>query len=425
MTSPRSPKREYAEPSDRHASPVAGAEGSRVGTDAFLRHEPILDSNENLVGYELAAVAGAEQHPAALPPWMQPLGPETAQLADQKVVLIPADADSLRQAAAAPPPSQNVILAVRVPPAGSIPLGAELRRLSGQGFLIALDDYRYTPETAYLLDVASYVRLDALRLNGLELAQAAVSLLEHSAVGLMVHNVRARDEFEGLRKLPFHYFQGPFLIERRETPSPRLDHDRLQIIELLNMVRRKAELTAIEKAFRRDPTLAYRLLRYINSPGVGLRNEIRSITNALVVLGYEPLYRWLTLLLFAAGPEGGKNKALLNLALVRGRLIELLGQQALSEAERDSLFIVGVFSLLEPLLGIPLRQALATIHLPQAVTSALLDGSGIYGSYLQLVTACESGDAGRIRALAAECRMDAAGVNAAHLNALLWAEALL
>ncbi len=425
MASLRSPEQHYANHSPHDAPSATDSDRFEAGADAFLRHEPILDSHENLVGYELATVAASTQRPSVLPPWMQPLGPETARIADQKVVLIPADASSLRLAASAPPPSQNVILAVRVPPPGSIALAAELRRLSGQGFLIALDDYRHAPETAYLLDVASYVRLDASRLNALELAQVAVTLLEHSAVGLMVHNVRARDEFDGLCKLPFHYFQGAFFTERKECPSPHLDHDRLQIIELLNMVRRKAELAAIDKAFRRDPALAYRLLRYINSPGVGLRSEVRSITHALVMLGYEPLYRWLTLLLFAAGPEGGKNSALLNLALVRGRLIELLGQQALPESERDSLFVVGVFSLLEPLLGIPLKQALAAIHLPQAVDAALLEGSGIYGSYLQLAMACESGDADRIKNLTAECQLDVAGVNAAHLSALLWAESLI
>jgi EAL and modified HD-GYP domain-containing signal transduction protein len=425
MASLRSPEHRYANHSLHDASSAPDSYHCEAGADAFLRHEPILDSHENLVGYELATVTTSAQCSSALPSWMQPLGPETARIADQKVVLIPADANSLRQAASAPPPSQNVILAIRVPPSGSIGLAAELRRLSGQGFLIALDDYRYAPDAAYLLDVASYVRLDASRSNALELAQAAVTLLEHSAVGVMVHHVRARDEFDGLCKLPFHYFQGPFFTERKESPSPHLDHDRLQIIELLNMVRRKAELAAIEKAFRRDPALAYRLLRYINSPGVGLRSEVRSITHALVMLGYEPLYRWLALLLFAAGPEGGKNGALLNLALVRGRLIELLGQQALPESERDSLFVVGVFSLLEPLLGIPLKQALTAIHLPQAVDAALLEGSGIYGSYLRLAMACESGDAERIRNLTAECQLDAAGVNAAHLSALLWAESLI
>jgi EAL and modified HD-GYP domain-containing signal transduction protein len=301
---------------------------------------------------------------------------------------------------------------------------ATLKQVWAQGFCIALDNYAFTADQRYLLDAASYVRIDVSRFNGLELAQYSATLLDESGVRLIAANVRSRDEFDACRKLPFDYHQGAFFTTPRIRPEARIDQPRAQVIEILNLVREKAELAAIERVLRRDPTLVYRLLRYINSPAVGLNREIRSISHALVMLGYQPLYRWLTLLLFASGPDAPRKRALLTHALVRGRLMELLGRASLPGTETDSLFVTGIFSVLDSLLDIPLPQALEGIRLPPPVTAALLENMGIYAPCLQLAIACEGTGQVRINELAAECGLAPAAVNAAHFEALLWAESL-
>ena len=107
-----------------------------------------------------------------------------------------------------------------------------------------------------------------------------------------------------------------------------------------------------------------------------------------------------------------------------GGVVERLGTDALGQAERDSLFAVGIFSMLEALPGIRLRQALAEIHLPPAATAALLDNAGIYAPYLQRAISCEAEDNTKIWEPAAECRLDSAAVNAVHVQALLWTDSL-
>jgi EAL and modified HD-GYP domain-containing signal transduction protein len=399
------------------------AQDGEVSPAAFLRRAPLLDANENLVGYELQTgddglpETGVLSLYAAL---------EINRVADHKLLLARIDAQTLLSASLPQLPRESLILAVRDPGNAMSPsLVARLRAAWAQGFCIALDGVLFTPANEYLLTTAAYVRLDVARFNALELAREASLLLEKSGVRLIAMNVGSRDEFEACRTLPFDYFQGRFFGTAPATPHARLSAERGQVIDLLNKVARRADLAEIEPGFRRDPHLTYRLLRYINSPGLGLSREIRSIGHALMVLGYDQLYRWLSLLLFAGSAGAARDLGLLCHALVRGRLCELLGARMLGPDRRDSLFILGTFSMLEALLGIPLRQALAEIHLPPAIEEALVEGSGPLAPCLALVLACESGNASRLSDLAAAARLDARDVNEAQVEALLWAESVL
>ncbi len=392
---------------------------------AVLLREPLLDAAENLVGYELkldSAFTDGKDINARLLAQLAIL--DVGAVSEHRLILVSVDGNALQQADLHQLPRDKVILVVRLPAALPVALAATLKQVWAQGFCIALDDYTFAADQRYLLDAASYVRVNVSRFNGLELARYASSLLDESGVRLIAANVRSRDEFDACRKLPFDYYQGAFFTTPRMRPDARIDQPRAQVIEILNLVREKAELAAIERVLRRDPTLVYRLLRYINSPAVGLNRDIRSISHALVLLGYQPLYRWLTLLLFASGPDAQRKRALFTHALVRGRLMELAGRASLSGTETDSLFVTGIFSVLDSLLDVPLRQALAAIRLPQPVTAALLENSGIYAPCLQLAIACEGTGRERIHELAAECGLSPEAVNAAHFEAILWAESL-
>lgn len=392
---------------------------------AMLVREPLLDASENLVGYELkfdSAVAPDGDINARVLAQLAIL--DLAALSSHRLIVLTLDAAELLQANLLQLPRERLILAVRLPPAVSPILAASLKQAWAQGFCIALDNYAFATEQRYLLDATSYVRIDVSRCSGLELARHSATLMDDAGVRLIAANVRSRDEFDACRKLPFDYYQGAFFTEPRIRPDARIDQARAHVIEVLNLVRGKAELSAIERVLRRDPTLVYRLLRYINSPAVGLDREVRSIAHALVLLGYQPLYRWLTLLLFASGPDAPRKRALLTHALVRGRLMELVGKMTLPGSESDSLFVTGIFSVLDSLLGVPLRQALSAIRLAQPVTAALLDNTGIYAPYLQLAIACEGSAPERVQELAHECRTTPEAINAAHFDALLWAESL-
>lgn len=205
--------------------------------------------------------------------------------------------------------------------------------------------------------------------------------------------------------------------------SDKINPGHAQIMRVLNLVRRNAEIREIEAALKQDVTLSYKLLRYINSVGFGLSCEIQSFKHAVTILGYDKLNKWLSLLLVTASKDPAAP-SLMQTAIARGRFMEIVGQGFFDKAKLDNLFITGSFSLLHILLGTHMDKVLEQMHLPESITDALLHGSGIYGPFLDLALACESEDSSALAAKADALQLTAAQVNAAQLEALAFADSL-
>jgi EAL and modified HD-GYP domain-containing signal transduction protein len=194
------------------------------------------------------------------------------------------------------------------------------------------------------------------------------------------------------------------------------------ILQLMDLVTRNADIRDIEAVLKRDPAISYKLFRYINSVGFGLGSEIHSIRHAVTMLGYSTLYRWLALLL-ATASASDYAAPLMKTAIIRGRFAELLGVTLLPKNEAENLFVAGMFSVLDRLLGQPMEEVLTQIPLSEALCEALLSRTGIYGPFLALAESCEQAD-GASAALADALFLSADQVNRAHLAALAWAQNL-
>jgi EAL and modified HD-GYP domain-containing signal transduction protein len=155
---------------------------------------------------------------------------------------------------------------------------------------------------------------------------------------------------------------------------------------------------------------------------MGLPSRMASIESGLIFLGREKLYRWLTLLLFNADDTKSTDGALLEQALVRGRMMELLAAGKFSRQQCDELFVVGMFSLLDVLMKLPISIALDPLQLPALVMAALIDDTGDYAVYLRLAVACETNRFGTLEKEAESLGLSVDCVNAAHFDALAWTQ---
>lgn len=207
---------------------------------------------------------------------------------------------------------------------------------------------------------------------------------------------------------------------REIKQAVKLGPEAQQILQLMHLVQGDADIRNVEKALKSDLQLSYKLLRYINSAGFGLEVEVESARHAVSMLGYAPLFRWL-LLLLARTHTTGFSPALMQAAMIRGRFAELLGQDFLTRREAENLFVVGMFSFLDRLLGTPVPEVLAQLVLPPAVSEALLSREGVYAPVLALVEACEGLD-GRAVDFSVPMSMTAEDVNKAHVSAIMWAQ---
>ncbi len=307
--------------------------------------------------------------------------------------------------------------------ANSSVLITKLNALKNLGFRIGLQGNTDLPEMQPFMELAEFIFIN-IGDNNLPTITSQISAISKLVFdkNLVATNIRTLDEFHVCTKLPFAYFQGQFVTSREAWASPRMDTGRIKILDLLNRIRQDAEIAELAQAFKQDPALSFKILRYINSAGSGLANKVNSIDQALLILGRQNLYRWLTLLLFTSGAGDALDWALLENALVRARLAELSASDSLPANERDELFVTGIFSLLDILLHLPMEKVLAQVSLPPLAVEALLHKKGKYAPYLELAIACEEFDQERITALAKHLGLDVTHVNAYHADALIWAE---
>ena len=295
----------------------------------------------------------------------------------------------------------------------------ELKQLK---FRIALDNPQHYPHLEALLPYADFIKID---MRNVDIAQATQWLKKYQQgeCTLIAEKVEENSQFQGLLDAGYQQFQGYFYAKPENISSKVINPSFDGVLYLLNLVSQEAENKDIENGFKRDTTLSYKLLRYINSVGFGLSCEVQSIGHALTILGRNQLYRWLTLLMVTAG-NNSSSPALMKTSITRGRLTELLGEPFFEKRDRDNLFVVGVFSLLDVMLKVPMENILEKLQLPETIVDALVERQGIFGPFLKLTEACEDANNEEILEMAAMLQLKPEKVNQCHMEALAWTEAL-
>jgi EAL and modified HD-GYP domain-containing signal transduction protein len=195
------------------------------------------------------------------------------------------------------------------------------------------------------------------------------------------------------------WLDGDWYLAPLAKPTANQAASRAIALQLVQLVAADADSREIEAVFRHDPTLSYHLLRLVNSLGVGAGRRITSFSQAIVILGRLQLRRWLNLMLFAA--RGGDQRSAMLLALVamRARTMELLARSVgLDKSLQEQAFMVGMFSLLGILFGMPIEEVLRPLAIGEATRAAVLSHSGELGQLLQLTEAAECCDFGALGA---------------------------
>jgi hypothetical protein len=192
-------------------------------------------------------------------------------------------------------------------------------------------------------------------------------------------------------------------------------------LQLVQQVAADADTHEIEALLRRDPTLSYHLLRLVNSLGMGTGRKITSFSQAILILGRQQLRRWLNLMLFAAKEGDVRSAILLSRVAVRARAIEMLAKaRGLDKPTQEQGFMVGMFSLLGILFGMPLAEVLAPLAISENVQRALLGHEGDLGALLKLVESAEGAKLSELSDQLSALQLDADEFNAVIVEAYNW-----
>jgi EAL and modified HD-GYP domain-containing signal transduction protein len=234
------------------------------------------------------------------------------------------------------------------------------------------------------------VKVDVLGRDRTDVLASVAPIAGRPGIRLLAERVETRDAYSMWADAGFELFQGyfhrrPELVQRRD-----LRPEQLQVIEAMNLIQDAATSDQqVAGHIRRNPTLAYKVVRMANVAMLGGR-RIESVQHAIALVGRGALLRWLALMLAASwGRENGTSRALLREALLRARMCELLAEG--TERPSGHLFLIGLFSRIDALLGVPMEELLRHVALPDPATAALLRRAGPYAPVLTLVEAWEEG----------------------------------
>ena len=409
------------------ASPEAAA-----GDMAVIARQAIVDANRAVFGYELFDRSTAhDAHTAASDAALlfNALSYGGAEaLVGKLTVFINCTHESLAGGHLELIHPDKVVLEVPTLPEGATPeaIAACIEIFNGlktRGFRLAFDQQVLRRAYAGWLPMAAYIKLDMTAFKP-ELAAPLVQFARsYSQAEIVAEKVETAEQFQRMADLGVKLFQGYWFAKPSLVQVKTIRPSQATIIQLINLVRRQGSTAEIEELLKRDPTLSFNLLRFINSSGFGLQCEITSFRHAVMILGLKKLFRWAALLL-TTSRAGGSPPAVGTMAVVRGRLMELLALELLPADECDNAFVVGVFSMLDTMLGMPLDKALNSVALPESVVDALLHDRGIFAPFLALAKACESGDEAAFAHNAEQLQLSNHQVNWAHLQALAWADSL-
>jgi EAL and modified HD-GYP domain-containing signal transduction protein len=229
--------------------------------------------------------------------------------------------------------------------------------------------------------------------------------------------------YEGARGTGFRWIAGNYPLHPGPVKSSASNPGRTIMLKLLAQITGDADSRDIENTLKQDPNLSYHLLKLVNSVAFSLTNKISSFSQAITLLGRRQLQRWLQLLLYAR-PQGQGDEAspLMPRAAMRAGLLEGLARAAGGSKEaQDRAFMVGMFSLLEPLVGQPAGDVIKPLNLAEEVTAALIARQGQLGAWLAAIEAGESGPNEQTRAALAAAEVSHAIWAAEQAQACHWA----
>lgn len=297
------------------------------------------------------------------------------------------------------------------------------KALKNKGYKLALDDFFLKDRADEVLKIADIVKVDWMA-TGLKEIVELTCFLKQFNVSLLAEKIENKKDFQDAIELGYDYFQGYFFekptIIRGEDVSP----SKWTYLKLLSLVQKpEFESEDIAKVIKHDPALAFKLLNLINSAAFSLPNEVKSVEQAITLMGETEIRRWLAMILMA-NICGDQPEELVITASTRARFGELI---ALKTGQHDisrTIFLLGILSLIDTMTGRPMAELLARIKVHPSIIKALVEKSGPLFPYLYLILSYERANENGLRKCSKYFNLTYEDITKCYLEAAKWANHL-
>ena len=399
-----------------------------VSHDVYVGRQPIFDRRMKVHGYELLFRSGLENACSATDgtvaarhmlhvAWLD-LG--LPSLVGHKLAFVNVTQDLLASGYVATLPAESIVVEILESVEPDDDLIQACQQLKQQGYVLALDDFIYRPELEPLMVLADIVKIGFGECDPAEQC-AHVRRVVKPAPRLVAEKVETREDYAQAVSLEFDYFQGYFFQRPEIVTGRALTGSRLTYLKLIQEMSRPAlDMEEVERIIAGDVSITHRFMKYLGAAAFGWRAPIRSIHQALVLLGEQETRRWVSLISLSEMAKG-KPPELLVTAAVRAKFCDEVGG-AVGMADRQTdLFLIGAFSLIDTMLDQPMADVLAQLPLDENLKSALEGLPSTLLPVLEFVQAyerCNWADCGR---LSRDLGLDDTKATSLYRHSVTWA----
>ncbi|MCP4136259.1 MAG: HDOD domain-containing protein [bacterium] len=294
------------------------------------------------------------------------------------------------------------------------------KNLKQKGYIIALDDFVLKKTLEPLIKFADIIKVD-LRLNSVSDQQEILSRYDTGRIKFLAEKVETREEYDRAFEMGYSYFQGyffskPVILEGKDVQGYKIHY--LWIIQEVN--KHDVNFDYLEEVIKQDVSLAYKLLRFINSAAFGLPSKIHSIKQALTFLGTDELKKWISLIALSSMGDD-KPEELFLASIIRAQFCEQIARLAGLHEQSSDLFLMGMFSMIDAFMDKPIASILKDLPIAKPVKEALLGKKNRYRAIYELILAYERGNWQRYSKFATLLKIEEKIVPEIFSNSVLWA----
>lgn len=399
--------------------------------DVYMARQPIFNKKKSIYGYELLFRGGTAN---AFPD----IDGDTAtskllansffnmgieQIVGEKRAFVNFTGELLLKRVPSMFPKEKLVIEVLEDVEAKQEIIEVCKEFSGQGYIIALDDFFYEADLRPLVSLADIIKMD-FRATSMEVIQDHVEKLSPYDVKFLAEKVETHEEFQKASNMGFEFFQGYFFSKPQIVKGKDIPPSKINLIQLVAEANKEDfKFEELEKLVVRDVSISYKLLHYINSAFFRRVHEISSIKQAIVMLGETGVKRFISLIVMAKLAEDKPHELIRN-SIIRAKMCELFSRYSKSGVSDSELFTLGLFSRIDAIMDQDMELLMKKLPLSDQIKKALVSREGLLGNFLRLLDSYEKGDWEGFAKAVNETKLDEEKVPECYMEALGWADSL-
>ncbi len=400
---------------------------------SFIGREPVLDEQTSTFGYALLIHGGTEtllsqtssDEPTSVSIDDISLSKGVKLFSNKKRVFIKFTEKLLLEGYWSALPVTNVVIELIHTIAPTSEVVDACKILKTNGYMLALDEFHYSKTLEPIIEIADILKINIKSSSEKEVEAYALKYRNEN-IKLLATHVDSLQEYYSLRKLGYDYFQGHYFCKPEVIRSEQMPTSRITKLRLIHEVNKTDfDFSEAEEILKHDPGLTVKLLKYVNSAALGLRTEVHGIRQALTMIGQRNLRKWISILAVSTFTEKKPNE-LMSTVVRRGQFCELLAPHfGFQGNEAQSLFLIGMFSLLDAVIDLPIEKVFDAVPLSDDIRETVLGMDTPFKEILDLAITFENGDWSQMTRIINKNKLQKQTVIDCHMQSIEWAKSFV